>query len=234
MPIRAEDKFMEWARCSFRTEVSNGFAQAKQFDGYMSQVLLRPLLALPPPTLDSLARVLPMGLASTHPTIERLRDQLPTVEKQAIEDYQRAVQQLREAEWDRFSEHVVRMRKRDTLTEAKRIRKVGLAVIEEVADEWQYLAEKITPTIWSLRSTRPWGKLSVQFDLESTLELQYAIFVYDSSGVQLRGNDHYLGVLGIGGSAWCLEPLERCQDKVRSACKFVRWHLAEYERLMAS
>jgi len=233
-PYSIKRTFLEWAKLSFETEVSTNFKRAKTFDGPLSKVVLSALCGFSCEKLHLLARVLPTGVASTGSTGEDLRDRLLSEQKQVVEAFQQAVERVREAGRQEFSEYVARMRRKETLDEAKRVRKIAIERVKQLAAKWRYTIERIEPAVWSVSSSRSWGRLSVQFDFVSTMELHYAIFVYDCLGTPLRQHDHYLGVLGIGPSVWSTGTTDECGDKIFTAGEFIQWHLIDYDKIMAA
>lgn len=220
-----------WAKRSFEEEVIEDFRRANSFDGYEPKLAVKALRVFPLEKLRLFAHALPKSLWASHPESAKLIE-ISASDQQATQEFQQAVHRLRQQEWLEFSNHIARKLRPETLSEAKRIRMVGLGVIKEFADKSEYNLQRIDSQVWRLSSFKIWGTISADISFESPLELSYAIFIHDTKGIPLRQGDHYLGVLGIASSSWSIINAEECREKILSACAFIHWHLNEYVRLM--
>jgi len=233
-PQAVKESIVEWARDAFAHEVNTGFSRAQTFDGFLSRLVLSAVHDFHEERLRVLSQILPTGAGSSGPTGTKVFNQLSLPEKQVVEEFRRAVQEAKTAKSSEHSDYITKPQQIEVMNEAERIRKMGVLVVKEIAFKWGYENARIEEALWSLSCAKSWGKFSVQFDLETELELRYGIFVYDSAGNRLRWHDHYLGVLGLAPSSWAIKSVDECQDKMLKASEFIHWHVCEYERIIAN
>jgi len=229
---KANDAVMAWARNEFANEVQHDLSRAKSFDGMVSQILVEALERFSVEELKVLAEVLPLKVASTGPRATARRNQLPSDQRQLVERLQEVSFKVSSERWKERSEYIHKMNSEDMIDEAKSVANRAASIIKQIASDWGFACRKVERALWRLTAQKNWGELSVQFDLGSTMEFQYFIFALDKGGQRLRWHDHYLGVLGIGPSAWRIKSADECCDQILARSEFIRWHLNEYDRIL--
>ena len=230
-------EFVEWAKATFEEEIRCGFSRASTFDGIRATSVLKAIQAQPRERLALLGALLPLGVGFHDPRYELKRSQLSQEEAHALESYLADLRQIEQDSGDALmrkwaaTNWLFSAEYRARLKQARReFSRTALALSKERGADLHVCGADERGLVFNWDC----GRMHIYLGLTRDIEFEYMVgFKSHDWSRRLDGCD-YLMALGLCRGSWSLTTGEDLLQRFRTGCEFIKWHIGEYQRLIAA